>query len=66
MLASITQFMEERLKLNVNAAKSAVDRPWNRKYLGYSLTAHKAPKLRIAPTSIERLKAKVGEVFRRG
>ena len=66
VLASITRFLEERLKLNVNAAKSAVDRPWNRKFLGYSLTAHKAPKLRIAPTSIERLKAKVGEVFRRG
>ncbi|MBK8069773.1 MAG: hypothetical protein IPK27_19790 [Rhodanobacteraceae bacterium] len=66
MLASNTQFLEERLRLNVNAAKSAVDRPWNRKFPGYSLTAHKAPKLRIAPTSIERLKAKVGEVFRRG
>ena len=66
VLASMTRFLEERLKLNVNAAKSAVDRPWNRKFLGYSLTAHKAPKLRIAPTSIERLKAKVGEVFRRG
>ena len=66
VLASITRFLEERLKLNVNAAKSAVDRPWNRKFLGYSLTAHKSPKLRIAPTSIDRLKAKVGEVFRRG
>ena len=66
VLVSITRFLEERLKLNVNAAKSAVDRPWNRKFLGYSLTAHKAPKLRIAPTSIDRLKAKVGEVFRRG
>ena len=66
VLASMTQFLEERLKLNVNAAKSAVAQPWHRKFLGYSLTAHKAPKLRIAPTSIERLKAKVGEVFRRG
>ena len=66
VLTSITQFLEERLKLNVNAAKSAVARPWNRKFLGYSLTAHKASKLRIAPTSIERLKANVGEVFRRG
>lgn len=66
VLASITQFLEERLKLQVNEAKSAVARPWERKFLGYSLTAHKAPKLRIASTSIERLKAKVGEVFRRG
>ena len=66
VLASITQFLEERLKLNVNAAKSAVARPWARKFLGYSLTVHKSPKLRIAPASIDRLKAKVGEVFRRG
>jgi RNA-directed DNA polymerase len=66
VLASITQFLEERLKLQVNEAKSAVARPWERKFLGYSLTAHKSPKLRIAPTSVERLKAKVGEVFRRG
>ena len=36
VLASITQFLEERLKLNVNAAKSAVARPWARKFLGYS------------------------------
>ena len=66
VLASITQFLEERLKLQVNEAKSAVAKPWERKFLGYSLTAHKSPKLRIAPTSVERLKAKVGEVFRRG
>lgn len=66
VLASITQFLEERLQLQVNEAKSAVARPWERKFLGYSLTAHKSPKLRIAPTSVERLKAKVGEVFRRG
>ena len=66
VLASITQFLEERLKLQVNEAKSAVAKPWERKFLGYSLTAHKSPKLRIAPTGVERLKAKVGEVFRRG
>lgn len=65
VLASITQFLEERLRLNVNAAKSAVDRPRNRKFPGCRLTAHKAPKLRIPPTSIDRLKAKVGAVFRR-
>jgi RNA-directed DNA polymerase len=37
-MASITRFLAERLKLTVNAAKSAVARPWKRKFLGYSLT----------------------------
>ena len=37
VLASVKRFVEERLKLKVNMAKSAVDRPWNRKFLGFSL-----------------------------
>jgi RNA-directed DNA polymerase len=49
-MASLTRFLSERLKLTVNQAKSAVARPWERKFLGYSLTWHKAPRLRIAPT----------------
>ena len=47
VLGGITQFLSERLKLTVNEAKSAVARPWERKFLGYSLTWHKAPKLRM-------------------
>ena len=38
VMASITQFLAERLRLTVNVAKSAVDRPWNRSFLGYSVT----------------------------
>jgi hypothetical protein len=37
----VTRFLWVRLKLTVNAAKSAVARPWRRKFLGYSVTAHK-------------------------
>jgi len=64
VMASITRFLSERLKLTVNAAKSAVASPWERKFLGYSLTWHKAPKLRIAPSSLQRLEGKIREVLK--
>jgi group II intron reverse transcriptase/maturase len=64
VLASITRFLADMLKLTVNAAKSAVARPWTRKFLGYSLTWHKAPKLKIAPTSLKRLDDKIREVLK--
>jgi RNA-directed DNA polymerase len=64
LMASLPRFLSERLKLTVNKAKSAVARPWKRKFLGYSLTWHKVPRLRIAPWSLERLKDKVRELLR--
>jgi len=59
VMASITRFLADTLKLTVNAAKSAVARPWVRKFLGYGLTWHKAPRLRIAPASIKRLEDRI-------
>jgi len=64
VMAGITRFLSDTLKLTVNAAKSAVARPWERKFLGYSMTRHKAPKLRIAPTSLKRLEDKIREVLK--
>ena len=64
VMASITRFLADTLKLTVNAAKSAVARPWTRKFLGYRLTWHKAPKLKIAPTSLKRLDDKIREVLK--
>lgn len=58
-LASLTRFISERLRLKVNAAKSAVDVPWRRKFLGYSLTWHRAPQLRIAKPSLKRMTDRV-------
>ena len=63
VMASITRFLADTLKLTVNVAKSAVARPWERKFLGYSLTWHKTPKLKIAPTSLRRLEDKIREVL---
>lgn len=64
VMASLTRFLGDRLKLTVNVAKSAVDRPWRRKFLGYSLTWHATPRLRIAGSSQQRLRARVREVLR--
>lgn len=63
VMASITRFLAEALKLTVNATKSAVAFPWERKFLGDSLTWHKAPRLRMAPASRKRLEDKIREVL---
>jgi RNA-directed DNA polymerase len=64
LLQSLTEFLDQRLKLKVNVAKSAVARPWQRKFLGYSLTWHQKPKLRIAKPSLEKLTVKVRTLLR--
>lgn len=61
---AITAFLERRLKLKVNAAKSAVARPWQRKFLSYSMTWHRQPKLKIAQASRERLAEKIRQTLR--
>jgi RNA-directed DNA polymerase len=66
VLESIERFLEKRLRLTVNRGKSAVDRPWKRKFLGYTMTAHREPKLRIAPESVKRFRDKVRELARQG
>jgi RNA-directed DNA polymerase len=64
LLQSLTEFLDQQLKLKVSVSKSAVARPWQRKFLGYSLTAHRKPKLRIAAPSIQKLTAKVRALLR--
>jgi len=66
VMASLERFVEKRLRLKVNRDKSAVERPWKRKFLGYSFTSNLEPKLRIARQSVKRLRAKLRPVFRRG
>jgi len=66
VMKSITRFLERRLRLKVNVEKSAVARPWERKFLGYSLTWHREARLKVAASSVQRLKGKLREIFRRG
>jgi RNA-directed DNA polymerase len=66
VMASLERFLVKRLRLQVNREKSAVARPWKRKFLGYSVTSHVKPKLKVAPESLKRLKDKLRSVWRRG
>jgi RNA-directed DNA polymerase len=59
---SITGFIEQRLKLKVNEQKSAVARPVERKFLGFSMTGAAQPKRRIAAKAVARFKQKVREL----
>ena len=66
VMASVSRFVERKLKLVVNRAKSAVARPAERKCLGYRLTAdERGSHLQVAPTSVARFREKVREVTRR-
>jgi RNA-directed DNA polymerase len=66
VLASIAQFLTTKLRLKVNSEKSAVARPWDRKFLGYSMTFHKRPRLKVSPAVVDRMKAKLRKEFRAG
>jgi RNA-directed DNA polymerase len=65
VMESITRFITEKLKLKVNEQKSAVARPWERKFLGFSFTWGKEPKRRLAPKAVSRFKKKVRELTQR-
>src|SRR6202049_1950009 len=65
VMESITQFITHRLKLKVNQAKSAVARPRQRKFLGFSFTGEREPRRRIAPKASARFKERVREQTRR-
>ncbi len=66
VLDSIERFLQKRLHLVVNREKSTVDRPWKRTFLGYSMTAHRVPKLRVARESVQRFKDKLRERIQKG
>lgn len=66
VMASLTSFLGKRLKLKVNQDKSSVDRPWKRKFLGYSFTHHREAKLKASPESVKRFKGKLKVLFRQG
>jgi len=65
VMASLTAFITQRLKLKVNGEKSAVARPAERKFLGFSFTGEREPRRRIAPKALARFKLRVRELTRR-
>lgn len=62
VLASVTEWIKKHLRLEVNADKSGVGRPWERKFLGFRI--NREGKIEAAPQRVERLKAKVREMWR--
>ena len=65
VMESVTRFITTKLKLKVNQQKSAVARPWERKFLGFSFTSAGIPKRRIAPKAVDRFKERVRELTSR-
>jgi RNA-directed DNA polymerase len=65
VMKSITEFLTRKLKLKVNQAKSAVARPKDRKFLGFSFTSDEKPRRRIAPKAILRFKERIRELTSR-
>ena len=62
VLASLTTWIEKRLRLEVNATKSGVGRPWERKFLGFTINPE--GKIAVEPKSVERFRKKVRELWR--
>jgi RNA-directed DNA polymerase len=65
LMESVTRFIRQRLKLKVNEAKSAVARPQERKFLGFSFTKGPEIKRTIAPKALDRFKRRIRELTRR-
>jgi RNA-directed DNA polymerase len=65
VMGSVSDFITRRLKLKVNASKSAVDRPSKRKFLGFTIVEGTKPQRRIADKSLRRFRARVRELTRR-
>lgn len=66
VMISVTDYLERKLKLRVNREKSAVSRPWKRKFLGYTVTVNKKPRLKVSPASVKRAKVKIRQITRSG
>lgn len=64
VLASLTGFLEKRLKLKVNAAKSGVDRAFRRDFLGYSMTPGRKPRLKVSSSAQRRFRLKLRKVLK--
>ncbi len=65
VMESLKRFITTKLKLKVNEQKSAVARPWERKFLGFSFTWDREPRRRIAPKAVLRFKERVRELTSR-
>ena len=66
VMASLTLYLENRLKLKVNGMKSATARPWERKFLGFTFHHDRQSRIRVADRTLERFREQLKELFREG
>jgi RNA-directed DNA polymerase len=64
VMVSLQRFIEGRLRLKVNATKSAVDKPWKRSFLGFTFS-RKGARVKVAGKATDRLKARLRTLSRR-
>jgi len=61
VMASVRRVLERKLRLKVNEAKSAVERPWNRTFLGFTCTRRQSNRRKVSEQALKAFKAKVRE-----
>ncbi len=66
VMTSITRFLSERLKLTVNQTKSAVDRPWRRTFLGFTMSWHPKARLKVGKEALTRFKDSLRKICKWG
>lgn len=66
VMTSLERFLYRHLRLTLNRDKSAVIRPWRANLLGYTMTAHRVPRLRVAPKSVQRIRTRIRAELRKG
>ena len=64
VMAGVERFLNQRLKLTLNREKSLVARPWVCDYLGYGMSRHQQPRLRVATMSLGRLHDRLRDLLR--
>lgn len=66
VMTSVEEFLLKRLRLKINRDKSAVARPWERRFLGYSFTKEENPRITVSPKSVERFRKKLKPLWKKG
>ncbi|SDS86544.1 RNA-directed DNA polymerase [Pseudomonas trivialis] len=64
VMAGVERFLNQRLRLTLNREKSHVARPWVCDYLGYGMSWHQQPRLRVATMSLGRLHDRLRDLMR--
>ncbi|MBN1009193.1 group II intron reverse transcriptase/maturase [Amphritea pacifica] len=62
---SVQRYIEDHLRLKVNEDKSAVDRPWKRSFLGFTVSPRRGNRIKVADKALVKLKQRVRELSRR-